>query len=279
MSLLVFPLTFDNVGFPIKQTPYGNTIKQTPYTGRGEIRIPTMTFPRWLLTIDINCLRGDASGVNTPWQLLVNFFLATQFGADDWMFLHPYDNACGANAVTGGVTSGVFYPNENLVQATSGATSNLIGTVYGVGPMLIGPVIGTADGSHGWVGQKSGAIFTPSAVPAVNATQAIGQGDGTATAWSMIRTFIVGGAGDLIQNFVNPPAIFLNGALQSSSNYTIDEYGTITFTAAPGAGVIVSWLGQFYWRMHFFEDKWENLQEEFEQIWTLEGLKLESVLL
>jgi hypothetical protein len=278
MSLLVFPLSIPNTfGWPLKQTPYGNTIKQTPASGRGEIRIATMEFPRWAFDLDLTFLKGDATAVNSNWQLLINFFVGVEFGASDWFFLHPYDNVIGSYSVAGSITSGVFFPDEQVVQATSGASATVIG-VPGAAVMLIGPVTGTADASHAWVGQTSGAKFTPSATPVVNTSQAIATGDGATKAFSMIRTFITAGAQDLIQNFVNPPQIFLNGVLQVSG-YSIDQYGTITFTTAPGAGVTISWIGQFYYRCHFMEDRWDNLQEDYIEIWSMQGMKFESVLL
>lgn len=280
MSLLVFPLSIPNTfGWPLKQTPYGNTITQRSASGRGDIRIATFNFPRWLFSLDLTYLTGDATGNNSAWQQLMNFFIGVQFGASDWLFLHPYDNTVGSYAVTGKVTLGPFYPDETVIQNGTLATANLIGDVSGTGPMLIGPISGTANSSGVWVGQTSGAQFTPSASPVVNASQAIATGDGSTVAFSMIRTFVTGGAQDLIQNFVNPPQVFINGTLQSSSTYSIDQYGTITFNTAPSAGAIISWIGQFYYRCHFMEDKWDDLQEEYFQIWTNEGMKFESCLL
>jgi phage tail sheath protein FI len=68
--------------------------------------------------------------------------------------------------VKGSVTAGVFVAGEQVVQAGTGATAALIGTVTGSNPMLIGPQTGSADGSHVWAGQTSGAIYTPTTEPA-----------------------------------------------------------------------------------------------------------------
>jgi hypothetical protein len=277
-TLPIFPLSIPaNFGWPLKSTPSYSTITQESATKRGNIRISTTLFPVWEFSLDLSYLPGDATGVNTPYQQLLNFYMIAQGAANDWLFLHPYDNTVGSFSVAGAVTSGYFIPDEQLVQATSGATANLIGTVIGSGPMLIGPVTGTADSSHAWVGQTSGAKFTPTAVPTLYTSQAIATGDGTTTEFSMIRTLITGGAPDLIQNFVNPPLIYLNGVLDSSANYSIDIYGTITFTSAPGAGVVISWVGQWYFRCHFTDDKWSDLAEDYFSIWSMEGMKFESV--
>jgi hypothetical protein len=281
MSLLVFPLSIPaHFGWPLKQTTAWDTITQTPPTGRGQIRIATREFPIWEFSLDLSFLRGDATQPTSDWAKLINFYGAVQGSFGDWLFLHPYDNTCGSLAVTGSVTSGIFAPDEQLVQATSGATSNLIGTVLGTGPMLIGPVTGAADSSHGWVGQTSGAIFTPTAVPTLNTTQAIGTGDGTTLAFSMIRSIVTAGYQELIQNFVNPPAVYVNGVLKSTpADYVIDQYGTITFTVAPSAGQTIAWIGSFYYRCHFLEDRWGDFSEDFFQLWSMSGMKFESVLL
>lgn len=109
--------------------------------------------------------------------------------------------------------------------------------------------------------------------------QPIGTGDATTTEFTMYRTLISGGAQDLIQNFVSAPEIFLNGVLQSGSSYTIDQFGTITFNTAPGAGVVITWTGQFYYRCRFMDDQWGSLQEDLFQIWSNHELKFISVLL
>ena len=69
------------------------------------------------------------------------------------------------STVAGAVSSGSFVANEQVVQNSSNATASLIGTVPTSGPMLIGAISGTPDGSDNWVGQTSKAVFTPSGVP------------------------------------------------------------------------------------------------------------------
>ena len=66
-------------------------------------------------------------------------------------------------AVTGSVTSGTFASGEEVIQSNTGASANLNGTVSGSGPMNIGPITDSANGTDTWVGQTSGAVFTPTA--------------------------------------------------------------------------------------------------------------------
>lgn len=209
MSLLIFPAFAPgqfNWTFPIKQTPLFNTIIQTPASGRGELRIPTMQFPRFDFVVDLSYLKGDAQGVNTAWQKIYNFFMAVQGAASDWLFLHPWDNS---------VT-----------------------------------------------------------------LQAIAVGDGATVAFTMFRTFISSGAQDLQQNFVSPPSIYVNGILKTVvTDYTIDQYGTLTFVVPPPATQVVAWTGQFYYRCHFLDDSWSDLEERWYQVWSQHSLKFRSVLL
>jgi hypothetical protein len=258
-----------------------NTITQVPASGRGVIQIPTMEFPLWNFTWDISYIFGDnqPTSVNSAWQTLVNFLMAVQGGGATWLFLHPWDNIVGSYRVTGSVTSGPFAANEQLIQNVSDARAILVGTVTGSSPLILGALTGTADGTHTWVGQTSGAVYAPSAAPVLNTSQAIATGDGLTLAFSMIRTIVTAGAQDLVQNFVNPPAIYLTGVLQSSSTYAIDQYGTITFTTAPGAGVVISWIGQMYYRCRFLKDEWDDLEEFLYQIWSQKALNFRSVLL
>jgi Conserved hypothetical protein 2217 (DUF2460) len=109
----------------------------------------------------------------------------------------------------------------------------------------------------------------------------IGIGDGTTTQFSIIRTLVTGGAQDLVQNFVSPPTIYINGTSISPAFYSIDQYGTVTFIAGhiPTAGQVIAWSGQFYYLCHFVDDKQDSLQEFLYQIWELGELKFQSVLL
>ena len=69
-------------------------------------------------------------------------------------------------SVNGSVTGGTFSTNEQVRQTTTGATGYLENAVTGSGPMLLGGLTGVPDNSHTWVGQTSGAVYTPSSLPA-----------------------------------------------------------------------------------------------------------------
>lgn len=115
--------------------------------------------------------------------------------------------------------------------------------------------------------------------------QSIGPGDGSTTVFEMTRTM---GSGliDLIQNWVSPPKVYVNGNLLSGSifpsvssgDYYIDQFGTITFTSAPGNTYPIVWTGQFYFRCHFQEDTLGSLQMDLSQIWSCRSLRFETEL-
>ena len=285
MPFLIFPLTFpSNVAFPIRQTPRFNSIIQVPASGRGPIQIPTMNFPLWDFDLDVSYITGDNQGSNTQWQQLINFYMSVQGAAGRWLFLHPWDNIIGSYTVAGTLASGSrFTTRETVIQTSTGATVQEI-TVSST-QLTIGPwnPAQTPDNSHTWVGQTSGAIFTPSGTPVLSTSQSIGTGDGTSAAFSMVRSFTTGGAQDLIQQFVYAPSIYVAGSLKIlNTDYTgPDQFGTLTFIAGhiPTAGQNISWTGSFQYLCSFEEDKWTNLQEDYYQIWKLEGLKFHSVLL
>lgn len=81
-----------------------------------------------------------------------------------------------ALAVKGSVTSGAFFPAENVIQTSTGASGTLIGAPVASSPMLLqNSVVGSPDNSHTWVGQTTGAVYTPTTVPSTPYCLASGQ--------------------------------------------------------------------------------------------------------
>ena len=112
-----------------------------------------------------------------------------------------------------------------------------------------------------------------------SAPQVIGTGDGVTTDFLMYRSFGSLGGVDIIQNFQSAPVIYVNGGAVSSSTYSLDEYGNLTFNTAPTSGYVIAWSGQFYFRCRFLDDEWGDLEETFYQCWALSELKFKSVIL
>ena len=74
-------------------------------------------------------------------------------------------NTGGSYQVAGNVTSGTFVSGEKVEQTRLVATANLIGTVTGSVPMIIGPQSAAADSWDAWVGKTSAAVYTPTSAP------------------------------------------------------------------------------------------------------------------
>jgi hypothetical protein len=90
----------------------------------------------------------------------------------------------GSNSIPGSVTSGTFVPGELVIQTSTLAEATLISAIPA--PMIIGLLYGpeAPNATSTWVGQTSGAVYTPTAVP-------IFQGQSSARAmWTANNFFI-----------------------------------------------------------------------------------------
>jgi hypothetical protein len=88
---------------------------------------------------------------------------AATFTVEDAAFVFPFPDTV---SVTGSVTgSEPFDSGEEVIQTSTGASAELIGTVTGTNPMTLSQVTGSPDAGHTWVGQTSGGIYTPNSVP------------------------------------------------------------------------------------------------------------------
>lgn len=90
---------------------------------------------------------------------------------------YPSPAPINGNSINGTLTSGTFTTSETVTQTSTGAQGSVVtpsgGTVgfTNNGTVLqLGTITGSPDASHTWVGGSSGAIFTPSAAPALNPT-------------------------------------------------------------------------------------------------------------
>jgi uncharacterized protein (TIGR02217 family) len=105
--------------------------------------------------------------------------------------------------------------------------------------------------------------------------QIIGTGDGSTTAYQLVRTM-----GGFAEPIVAPnviSGIYFNGVLQSPSSYSVNtSTGIVTFTAAPPAGQIVTASFTYYFQVRFAGDtaEFENFMY---QLWQLKTVKLQSV--
>ncbi|MGD0826982.1 MAG: DUF2460 domain-containing protein [Desulfobaccales bacterium] len=110
------------------------------------------------------------------------------------------------------------------------------------------------------------------------AGQELGIGDGTTTAWQLVRTY--GGFAEPIYNPKSDPApvVYLNGAVQDPSTYAVGytDSGLLTFTAAPAAGAVIT--ADFgYYRRCIFQEDLSEFDKFMNQLWEHKGLKIETV--
>ncbi len=110
--------------------------------------------------------------------------------------------------------------------------------------------------------------------------QLFGTGDGVKTVFSLCRTY-----GTNIEPVMNvagtlgisgtAPIIYLNGT--PTIAYSINSTGDVTFSAAPGVGVSITWTGSYYYRCRFVKDSLE-FENFMYQLWSLKKCELTGCL-
>jgi uncharacterized protein (TIGR02217 family) len=80
--------------------------------------------------------------------------------------------------------------------------------------------------------------------------QTFGVGDGVTTAYQLVRNIKTWK--EPIYSVLGSPTVEVDG--NTITNYTISDFGLLTFTTAPANGTILSWSGNFYFRVRFLED-------------------------
>lgn len=113
--------------------------------------------------------------------------------------------------------------------------------------------------------------------------QAVGTGDGATVAFQLLRSMGIG------SNVFNEPIygintsapfnVYLNGALQSPSAYSVNnQTGVLLFVSAPGNTVIITVDFSYYFLVTFDEDNMD-FKYFLYQLWSVDGIKLRSQLL
>lgn len=83
--------------------------------------------------------------------------------------------------------------------------------------------------------------------------QSFGAGDGVAVSFGLTRPY--GGFVEPVQNLNGAPSIYINGVLKTvTTDYTISSIGVVTFAIAPASGAVLTWTGNYYWRVRFTQD-------------------------
>jgi uncharacterized protein (TIGR02217 family) len=104
--------------------------------------------------------------------------------------------------------------------------------------------------------------------------QALGSGDGSNKLFQLLRTF--GGFAEPVYDANSAPLIYVNGVLKTlTTDYTISSTGLVTFVAAPGAALPVTWTGTYYRRV-FFSQSLLEFNKFLSNLWDLKKLEFES---
>lgn len=104
--------------------------------------------------------------------------------------------------------------------------------------------------------------------------QSFGTGDGATTAFQLVRT--LGGFGEPVffPNVITN--VKINGVTKTVNvDYTVGNYGVITFTGAPAGGAALTWNGTFYWGCRFDDDQF-GFQAEYSGIMSMRSLKFST---
>lgn len=114
------------------------------------------------------------------------------------------------------------------------------------------------------------------------AGQPIGIGDGTTTAFQLVRA--LGGFAEPVRapDLGSALNIYLGGVLLSSSGYTVSGWGTstpgmVTFAAPPAAAAAITADFSFFFPVRFAADSAE-FSQFMHQFWELKQLELVSVM-
>ena len=134
-------------------------------------------------------------------------------------------------------------------------------------------------------GQFDSFLFEDTFTPDNQVTgQAIGNGDGSTLTFQLFRTF--GGFAEqiLAPNLGQTVNVYVNGVLQSGSNYSVGAWGSstpgiVTFGAghAPGNGLAVTADFYFYWPVRFNADTC-SFSEFMSTLTSVDSLELQQVL-
>lgn len=109
----------------------------------------------------------------------------------------------------------------------------------------------------------------------ITAPVSFGTGDGVTKAFQLSRP--IGAYQDIIQNLNGTPTIYINGV--STTAFSINSLGVITFTSAPAVNAVLTWTGRYYFRCRFKNDSLDQLKQIFTNHWTIQTLEWTSIIL
>ena len=126
------------------------------------------------------------------------------------------------------------------------------------------------------LGEGASFYFEPPALSPV-AAQAIGTGDGSTATFFFAVT--IGGYALTPANVGTVSAVYLNGVVQASANYTVNQTASapsVTFTTAPPSGAAITADFDWYFLCRFDDDS-ADAEEFMSKLYALQSLKLRTV--
>ncbi len=96
----------------------------------------------------------------------------------------------------------------------------------------------------------------------------IGTGDGSNKNFPLLHS--IGGWVEPV-GYSNTASIYVNGVFQSSGVVFNSTNTGVVFTTAPTAGAVVTWTGQFYYRVRFVKDEYD-FDNFMKDLWSLKKL-------
>jgi hypothetical protein len=125
-------------------------------------------------------------------------------------------------------------------------------------------------------GEAASFYFEPPPLSPL-AGQTLGVGNGSTTTFPF--TVSIGGASITPANVGTVAAVYLNGLVQPSGNYAVNQTAlapSVTFATAPAAGVAVTADFNWYFLCRFDDDS-EDVEEFMAALYALQSLKLRTV--
>lgn len=102
--------------------------------------------------------------------------------------------------------------------------------------------------------------------------QALGTGDGTTTAFQLVRTMTGTGANVFVEPVwvpIGTPVVKINGT--PTVLFTLGATGLITFNTPPANGALLTWTGTYNWPCRFDDDT-ASFQKLMTNFWDLKKI-------
>lgn len=110
----------------------------------------------------------------------------------------------------------------------------------------------------------------------------LGTGNGTTVTFQLVKRYEVGGPNEYARTITLPVAGTVVAALDgvTTTAFTVNSVGQVTFSTAPGVGVVITAGFQFDVPVRFSldVDRWTRLQADAYDQWSLAALDVQEVL-